>query len=54
MCIRDRSYLGTPCISLPLLKGESEMPLGVQLIGAKFDDHKFLGLANWLEKKVNN
>jgi Asp-tRNA(Asn)/Glu-tRNA(Gln) amidotransferase A subunit family amidase len=30
------------------------MPLGVQLIGAKFDDHKFLGLANWLEKKVNN
>ena len=48
------SYLGTPCISLPLLKGESEMPLGVQLIGAKFDDHKFLGLANWLEKKVNN
>mgnify|MGYP003311096843 CR=1 FL=1 len=48
------SYLGTPCISLPLLKGESEMPLGVQLIGAKFDDHKFLGLANWLEKKANN
>ena len=30
------------------------MPLGVQLIGAKFDDRKFLGLANWLEKKANN
>ena len=30
------------------------MPLGVQLIGAKFDDHKLLGLANWFEKKANN
>ena len=48
------SYLGTPCISLPLLKGESKMPLGVQLIGAKFDDNKFLGVANWLEKECNN
>ena len=48
------SYLGTPCISLPLLKGESKMPLGVQLIGAKFDDYKVLGVANWLEKKCNN
>jgi Asp-tRNA(Asn)/Glu-tRNA(Gln) amidotransferase A subunit family amidase len=48
------SYLGTPCISLPLLKGESKMPLGVQLIGAKFDDNKFLSVANWLEKECNN
>jgi len=48
------SYLGTPCISIPLLKGESKMQLGVQLIGAKFDDYKVLGVANWLEKKCNN
>ena len=48
------SYLGTPCISLPLLQGESKMPLGVQLIGAKFDDLRFLGVANWLEKECNN
>ena len=48
------SYLGTPCISLPLLQGEGKMPLGVQLIGAKFDDHRFLGVANWLEKECNN
>jgi Asp-tRNA(Asn)/Glu-tRNA(Gln) amidotransferase A subunit family amidase len=48
------SYLGTPCISLPLLQGESKMPLGIQLIGAKFDDHRFLGVANWLEKECNN
>ncbi len=47
------SYMGTPCISLPLLQGESNLPLGVQLIGARFDDHRFLGVANWLEKECN-
>ncbi len=45
------SYLGTPCISLPLLEGENNLPLGVQLIGDKYDDHRFLGVANWLEKE---
>ena len=45
------SYLGTPCISLPLLQGENDLPLGVQLIGAKYDDQRFLGVANWLEKE---
>ncbi len=45
------SYLGTPCISLPLLEGENNLPLGVQLIGNKFDDHRFLGIAKWLEKE---
>ena len=45
------SYLGTPCISLPLLEGENNLPLGVQLIGDKFDDHRFLGVARWLEKE---
>ena len=47
------SYLGTPCISLPVLQGEGNLPLGVQLIGARFDDHRFLGIANWLEKECN-
>jgi len=45
------SYLGTPCISLPLLEGENNLPLGVQLVGNKYDDHRFLGVAKWLEKK---
>ena len=45
------SYLGTPCISLPLLEGENNLPLGVQLIGDKYDDNRFLGVARWLEKE---
>ncbi len=48
------SYLGTPCISLPLLEGENNLPLGVQLIGSKYDDHRFLGVANWLEKECQD
>jgi hypothetical protein len=48
------SYLGTPCISLPLLEGENKLPLGVQLIGDRYDDHRFLGVAKWLEKECNN
>ena len=52
--IRVWSYLGTPCISLPLLQGENNLPLGVQLVGNRYDDNRFLGVANWLEKECNN
>ena len=44
------TYLGLPVISLPLLAGENNLPLGVQLIGDKQDDLRFLGVASWLEK----
>ena len=45
------SYMHTPAISLPLLQGENNLPLGIQLIGDKYDDHRFLGVARWLEQK---
>jgi Asp-tRNA(Asn)/Glu-tRNA(Gln) amidotransferase A subunit family amidase len=45
------TYMGLPSISLPLLAGANNLPLGVQLIGDKLDDLRFLGVANWLEKK---
>ena len=44
------TYMGLPTISLPLLSGENNLPLGVQLIGGKLDDLRFLASANWLEK----
>jgi Asp-tRNA(Asn)/Glu-tRNA(Gln) amidotransferase A subunit family amidase len=40
------TYMGLPTISLPLLTGESDLPLGVQLIGDKLDDIRFLSTAN--------
>ena len=45
------SYLGTPSISLPLLQGENNLPLGIQVIGEKYDDNRFLGVSSWLEKE---
>ena len=43
------TYLGMPCISLPLLQ-TGDMPLGVQLVGARGDDTGLLRVANWLMK----
>ena len=48
------TYMGLPTISLPLLTGENDLPLGVQLVGNKFDDIRFLSTANWLEKNCKN
>jgi Asp-tRNA(Asn)/Glu-tRNA(Gln) amidotransferase A subunit family amidase len=42
------SYTGMPAISLPLLKSESGMPIGVQLIGQRHDDARLLRTSNWL------
>ena len=44
------TYLGLPSISLPLLTGKNDLPLGIQFIGDKHDDLRFLGVANWVEK----
>tara|TARA_E500000331_G_scaffold6603_1_gene6387 strand:- start:1331 stop:2668 length:1338 start_codon:yes stop_codon:yes gene_type:complete len=48
------TYMGLPSISLPLLTGTNNLPLGVQLVGDRFDDLRFLGIANWLEKNCKN
>jgi Asp-tRNA(Asn)/Glu-tRNA(Gln) amidotransferase A subunit family amidase len=42
------SYTGMPAISLPLLKSESGLPIGVQLVGQRHDDARLLRTANWL------
>jgi len=44
---------GLPAVSLPLLKGEGGMPLGVQLVGQAGDDARLLRTANWLVAAVN-
>ena len=46
--------MGLPSISLPLLTGEDNLPLGVQLVGNKLDDLRFLSTANWLEKSCKD
>jgi Asp-tRNA(Asn)/Glu-tRNA(Gln) amidotransferase A subunit family amidase len=41
---------GVPAISLPLLKGVTGLPMGVQLVGQKGNDGRLLRMANWLIK----
>jgi len=42
------TLLGVPALTLPLLQNGAGLPLGVQLIGAKFDDARLLRTARWL------
>jgi Asp-tRNA(Asn)/Glu-tRNA(Gln) amidotransferase A subunit family amidase len=44
---------GLPAVTLPLLKGESGLPIGVQLVGAAGDDARLLRTANWLAAKAS-
>lgn len=46
------TFLGLPCISLPLLHGENGLPIGVQLVGRRGDDARLLRTARWLVQTV--
>jgi Asp-tRNA(Asn)/Glu-tRNA(Gln) amidotransferase A subunit family amidase len=43
------SLCGLPTVSLPLLKGDRGLPIGVQLIGPHSHDADLLRIAGWLE-----
>lgn len=45
------SLCGTPAVSLPLLRGASGMPMGLQLVSARGADSSLLRAACWLENK---
>ena len=40
---------GLPCVTLPLLVGENNLPIGVQLIGPIEKDDRLLRTARWLQ-----
>jgi Asp-tRNA(Asn)/Glu-tRNA(Gln) amidotransferase A subunit family amidase len=43
---------GMPAVSVPVLRGENGMPIGVQLVGPKGDDARLLRTARWLAEAV--
>ena len=45
---------GVPALSMPLLQGPANMPLGVQMVGARGDDGRLLRTANWLIKALGD
>ena len=46
------TFLGMPCLSLPLLRGGNGLPIGVQLVGRRGDDARLLRTARWLVQTV--
>ena len=46
------TFLGMPCLSLPLLQGVNGLPIGVQLVGRRGDDARLLRTARWLVRAV--
>lgn len=43
---------GLPCLSLPLLIGDTGLPIGVQLIGPAEKDNRLLRTARWLQTQL--
>ena len=48
ICCVIWTLAGLPCISLPLLAGENNMPIGVQLVGGYREDDRLFRTARWL------
>lgn len=46
------TYMGVPAVTLPLMKSEAGMPLGVQLVGRRGGDARLLRTARWLVKTL--
>lgn len=43
---------GLPCLTLPLLVGGNDLPVGVQLIGAVEEDGRLLRTASWVQRSL--
>jgi len=48
------TYLGTPALTLPLLRSTAGMPLGVQLVGRRDGDARLLRTARWLVETLDS
>jgi Asp-tRNA(Asn)/Glu-tRNA(Gln) amidotransferase A subunit family amidase len=46
------TYLGTPAITLPLMRSDDGLPIGVQLVGRRNDDARLLRTARTLVKTL--
>ena len=44
---------GTPCITLPAGTGRNGLPLGVQLVGARFADERLIDVAHWVQAQLD-
>jgi Asp-tRNA(Asn)/Glu-tRNA(Gln) amidotransferase A subunit family amidase len=47
------TYLGVPAVTVPLLRSEAGLPLGVQLVGRRGNDARLLRTARWLVETLS-
>lgn len=47
------NFCGTPALNLPVLQGENDLPIGVQLVSNKGDDARLFRTARWLLGKLS-
>ena len=45
---------GNPCVTLPVFDSESGLPMGVQLVGRRFQDGRLLRTSRWLAAQIAN
>jgi Asp-tRNA(Asn)/Glu-tRNA(Gln) amidotransferase A subunit family amidase len=46
------TYLGTPAVTVPVLRSEGGLPIGVQLVGRRGNDARLLRTAQWFVKTL--
>ncbi|HEX2825033.1 MAG TPA: amidase [Burkholderiales bacterium] len=49
---RNWTLLGAPCVTVPYGRGESGLPLGVQIVGRYDDDGRVLLAAEWVRRAL--
>jgi Asp-tRNA(Asn)/Glu-tRNA(Gln) amidotransferase A subunit family amidase len=46
------TFLHTPCVAVPVAKGPSGLPLGLQVVGRLDDDARTLAFAHWIHQRL--
>lgn len=49
---RAWTLFGLPCLNLPFATGPQGLPVGLQLIGKRYDDHHTLAIAAWIHERL--
>ena len=48
------TFAGMPAVTLPLLRADNGLPMGIQLVGRRGDDARLLRTARWLVRRVED
>jgi Asp-tRNA(Asn)/Glu-tRNA(Gln) amidotransferase A subunit family amidase len=49
---RAWTLFGLPCLNLPFATGPQGLPVGLQVVGQRYDDHRTLAVAAWVHERL--